>query len=164
MAERAGFFQLQSPLDLLVKLEVDYNRLASNPIDVYAAFDFVVTANHLPEWLSKAKCNPGSNDSYGSALRAICKQLANGAKHFASEPGSVIGAVADRGTYGHARYSASLYGSGNLLIEIDEDTAASLGFSHRVISAVQLAAMVLTYWKKHAAIERAAALLQGQRE
>ena len=42
-----GFFSLKTPHDLLTKLEADRDRIEADPLDVYAAFDFCVTAWHL---------------------------------------------------------------------------------------------------------------------
>jgi hypothetical protein len=69
--QQTGFFELQSPLDLLNKMEADYARLSRNPLDTYAAFDFFVAAAHLPEWLGKVRCYPGpASDAEGQGCAA----------------------------------------------------------------------------------------------
>ena len=45
-----GIFNLASAPDLLKKLEADYKRVTCDPLNSYAAYDFVVTAWHLLEW------------------------------------------------------------------------------------------------------------------
>jgi hypothetical protein len=45
-----GVFGLQSAPDLLRKLEADHARVHADPVDPFAAYDFVVTAWHLLEW------------------------------------------------------------------------------------------------------------------
>jgi hypothetical protein len=47
-----GVFELRTPEDLLGKLRVDLKRLEADPLDQYAAFDFFVSASHMPDWLS----------------------------------------------------------------------------------------------------------------
>lgn len=68
--------KLQSAEDLLEKLEWDLQRLEKSPSDIYAAFDFFVTAEHIPDW-TKNKSIKKDND-----LLMVVSHVANGAKHF----------------------------------------------------------------------------------
>jgi hypothetical protein len=146
-------------------MEADFTfRLSDRPHDVYAAFDFFVAAEHLPEWLGKAQFAPGAPENpRAEALRRLSKQLANGAKHFTvAVPGGLRDAYeAPPTVYGTAVYGASRYGdtAGNLVIVLEDDEARALG--RETLSAVELAGMVLTYWKKHPAIDRAARLARA---
>ena len=45
-----GFFNLQTQFDLRDKLHRELDKLRAAPLDVDAAFNFFVTAEHLPEW------------------------------------------------------------------------------------------------------------------
>src|SRR4051794_7798333 len=77
-----GFASLETPRELLRKVQHDFERLQANPADSYAAFDFFVTAYHLLEWL-----HPGDPIAMGAEekrtpLLQVCSHLANGAKHF----------------------------------------------------------------------------------
>lgn len=160
MPNRSGFFQLQSPLDLLDKMEHDFQRLSQNPVDVCAAFDFFVAAAHLPEWLGKAKCSPGQAKKPSSkALRDICHQLANGAKHFQPDPdrsNSVdSGFVRPPCIPGQWVPDISILGdpTGVLVIVLGSEEASALNRMN--ISALELAGMVFSYWKAHPATERA---------
>lgn len=163
MPKRVGFFELQSPLDLLNKMEADFRRLTDDPIDVYAAFDFFVTAHHLPEWLGKVRSSAGAarGDSYGLALRKICRQLATGAKHLdIKDSTSVTGtSVLTPSILGVMRLGMTRLGdpTGDLLIHLARSEAQALG--RTTISAVELAGMVIMYWKQHKAIVRAAKAL-----
>jgi hypothetical protein len=47
MPRFTGFAELQTPCDLLRKLQHDISRMAADSGDSYAAFDFFVTAEHL---------------------------------------------------------------------------------------------------------------------
>ncbi|MEJ7605694.1 MAG: hypothetical protein WKF37_05380 [Bryobacteraceae bacterium] len=86
MAKRKGAFSLQCPEDLLKKLEHDLGRLHANPLDQYAAFDFVVTAEHMLDWVYPD--HPQSNwkrraeERNNSKLLQITSHIASGAKHF----------------------------------------------------------------------------------
>jgi len=85
MSELNGFFSLRTPQDLRQKLEVDFNRLCAadqSSIEAqYAAFDFFVCAEHLPDWLSVAV--GGSKTQHRSYPNgALVSHIANGAKHF----------------------------------------------------------------------------------
>lgn len=85
MTTLGGIFALRTPLDLLGKLEADFRRMqSSDPNSLaahYAAFDFFVTAEHLPDWLKHA-----SGGSLTSHRRyedgALVSHVASGAKHF----------------------------------------------------------------------------------
>src|SRR5262245_57721923 len=79
----AGFFKLEDPYDLLRKLEHDLDRLKADATDSYAAFDFFITATHMPEWIR----NVGWTFSAPTASRTatifeLCGKLGHGAKHF----------------------------------------------------------------------------------
>lgn len=75
-----GFFHLQRPSALVDKMHYHTLQLKSYPLDTYAAFDFFVTAHHLPDWLAQFCCAATTHDARGQALTKICGQLANGAK------------------------------------------------------------------------------------
>jgi hypothetical protein len=91
------FFDLKTPGDLLRKLEREYDRWNADPLNVDLAWNFFVTAEHLPDWIYyqdmpiSGKPRPDLLD--GKTLydfkmdRAhpelrVCSHLANGAKHF----------------------------------------------------------------------------------
>jgi hypothetical protein len=68
--------QLQNPADLLKKLKFDLARLERAPADSYVAFDFFVTAEHLPDWVGNKQVK-----SENEILKVV-SHIANGAKHF----------------------------------------------------------------------------------
>jgi hypothetical protein len=49
MAKERGVFELPTPHDLLRKLRFDFGRFEAYPLEQYAAFDFFVSASHLPD-------------------------------------------------------------------------------------------------------------------
>lgn len=77
-----GFFGLQTPEDLLAKAHRDYERLRARPMDVDAAFDFFVTARHVPDWLQAAGRGRVADAFAKYVQLRICRHIADGAKHF----------------------------------------------------------------------------------
>jgi hypothetical protein len=82
-----GFAQLRSTHDLLSKLKSDRARMEGDPNDVYPAFDFFVTAEHLVDWYypdtQDQKRRRDRTDLRNSEpLLQIVSHIANGAKHF----------------------------------------------------------------------------------
>jgi hypothetical protein len=115
----------------------------------------VAAANQLPEWLGRARCAPGTpRNGYDQTLRIICAELANGVKHF-----TLNSAIQESSRNDDSDPSAiggpSAYRGGSLQITLDEDAARALRRSRPVISAVELAGLVLAYWKAHPMIARA---------
>lgn len=79
---KRGFFDLQSPEDLLAKAHRDYARLRRNFLDTDAALDFFVTARHVPDWLEAAGRGLAANAFAQHVQLRICRHIADGAKHF----------------------------------------------------------------------------------
>lgn len=69
--------KLANANDLLRKLERNFEKFKKSPADVYEAFDFFVTAEHLPDWIDS-----GKNVRKENELLRIVSHIANGAKHF----------------------------------------------------------------------------------
>src|SRR5215210_3209748 len=82
-----GLFELQTPQDLLQKLQHDYQRLKDDPLNPYPAFDFFVTAEHMLEWVHPGYANkqPRTNLRKSNVLLQVCSHIANGSKHFEVE-------------------------------------------------------------------------------
>jgi hypothetical protein len=77
-------------------------------VNVDLAWNFFVTAEHLPDWLGRK--NPRALEGYGiekfkrhRALTRICAQLANGAKHFIpiTKPAERLNTSVDRAVREH---------------------------------------------------------------
>src|SRR5690348_10091676 len=75
-----GFFELATPKDLFQKMESDLAALRKDPSDSYSAFNFFITAEHLPDWLSLKDLRKQT------PLLRVVSHLANGAKHFQLDP------------------------------------------------------------------------------
>lgn len=132
MATANGALTLQTPEDLLLKLRHDLKRLASNPLDAYAAFDFFVTAKHYPEWLRKAgrPTKQLRRSSRDRAIQLVVDQIANGAKHFfhkTVQEGS-IGPTSKRDAWVEPGWmQPDMYDAGALLIELKGNLVHQLG-------------------------------------
>jgi hypothetical protein len=145
-----GFFALRTPDDLLHKLRHDRQRLAANPSDSYAAFDFFVTANSLVDWISSSSSpshQPRANHRE-DVLPRLCRHLADGAKHLqltrphhgVSETQHVPAARYGEAVYGVSRYDMPA----SLLVHLEPTEAEALG--RPSIDAQELADLVLAYW------------------
>jgi hypothetical protein len=90
-----NFFDLQTPEDLLRKVEREYERWKADPLNADFAWNFFVTAEHLRDWIyyqdmpTTGKKRPdlldhkAPGDFKDTHLETrICSHLANGAKHF----------------------------------------------------------------------------------
>jgi hypothetical protein len=146
-----GLFDLQSPQDLLKKLCHDLERLTNSPRDQYAAFDFFVTARHMPEWVYPSEQNRKKRADLerSSPLLRVCAHIGDGSKHFqatALKHRSVQGSAVQEGAFDRA-FQADAFQMDALIICFERDTAEALGVKE--IDCVELARRVLEYWQDH---------------
>ena len=146
-----GLFELQTPADLVKKLQLDLERMAKSPQDQYAAFDFFVTAEHIVDWIYPGDDHEHTRKSLRSskALLRITSHLANGGKHFQAtrkHHQSVTGTEKDR--YVESGYMQEGYFKEPLLISLSEKEAKEMGTPQ--IDALTLARQVFEYWSKNA--------------
>jgi len=147
-----GLFDLQSPQDLLKKLGHDLERLTNSPRDQYAAFDFFVTARHMPEWLHPGEQNRKKREDLerGSPLLRVCAHIGDGSKHFqatASKHRSVQGTAVQEGAFQRDAFQLDAFQVDALIICLERDTAEALGLEK--IDCVELARRVLDYWQDY---------------
>jgi hypothetical protein len=141
MANPANFFELRKAADLFRKLEADLADLQASQ-GTRDAYNFFVTAEHLPDWLGKR----GLVKQH--ALLRVVSHIANGAKHFVLDDKrhrSVRGTEKNR--YVEAGYVAPGYYDEPLIIHLASDEAKELGTS--AIDASDLAQRVMAFWKPH---------------
>jgi hypothetical protein len=140
-----GVFALRTAADLLQKLRHDYERMERDALDQYAAFDFFVTADHLPDWI-----HPG-REGKKRLLRSanwrlkVCHQLANGLKHFEASRDhhdSVQGTEFHEGPFSD---DFSMEHDRSMLL-IHLHPAVSEG--HEAIEAGELARWLVDYWER----------------
>ena len=147
-----GFAQLRSTQDLLSKLKSDRARMEGDPNDVYPAFDFFVTAEHLVDWYypdtQDQKRRRDRTDLRNSEpLLQIVSHIANGAKHFeatAAHHQSVEDVKSNTGGFSPNSFSPSAFSPGSfqfsgLTVELDD------GSSRHVF---EIADEVISYWER----------------
>jgi hypothetical protein len=132
-----GFFELQTPEDLLRKMERDYARLQQVPEDT-------------PEWVKgggkRGKTFKLQIQQQHLTL-TLCHELATGSKHFT--PGTQKPAVAEtryEGVYARGIYEPGIY-EACLSIVLSPEQAAQRGGD--TIDALTLAGEVLVFWQRH---------------
>lgn len=132
--------ELQRPKDLLAKLQFDFARIEANPLDVYAAFDFFVTAEHVPDWVGDKSIKSKE------PLLKVVSHIANGAKHFRAthrKHNSVENLSLEDGAFQAGAFQSDAFDVGDLVIELKGDEAKLFGPK---ISAGSLAQKVIEYW------------------
>ena len=79
-----GLFDLLTADDLCAKLDHDYRRVKADPADVFAAFDFTVTAWHLLEWRYPGKEGKEQRDALRQQhpILGLCEHLCVSGKHY----------------------------------------------------------------------------------
>lgn len=145
-----GFANLVSPKDLRRKLEHDRARIAADPNDTFAAFDFFVTAEHLLDWtlpdapevsMRKAREQRRAEEP----LLAIASHVASGAKHFrvtakhhtrVTHADTHEGSV-DSNAFSPSAFSPSAFAMPGLHIRLDDGS---------VLHVSELADRLLEYW------------------
>jgi hypothetical protein len=81
-----GISDLKTFYDLRQKLEREYTRLLANPADPDMAWNFFVTADHLPNYAQHIQPKVLGGKSKNKFKRdnpftRVCENLSNGAKH-----------------------------------------------------------------------------------
>ncbi|HEY1716731.1 MAG TPA: hypothetical protein VGH42_00365 [Verrucomicrobiae bacterium] len=142
MTTRFQFFDLKTPADLFRKLEGDFAALKASYQDTRIAFNFFVTAEHLPDWLGKRDL------IRQHAFLKIVSHIANGAKHFkldATRHDSVTSTEKSR--YMEEGYYEPGYFHEPLLIHLSPDEASAMNTP--TIDAVTLGRQVIEFWRRH---------------
>jgi hypothetical protein len=153
MSQFQGFYTLEKPADLLQKLRHDFIRMKSNPTDVYAAFDFFVTADHLVDWvypdsLEQSQRNKRTALRMSESVLRVVHHLSNGAKHFvaiAKHHKSVAGVDMQKGPFDPQFFDPSFFDTGSLIVELGDEDAKTLGAKP---SSLELAMATIHYWDK----------------
>ena len=143
-----GFFELKSPQDLVKKVRHDIARLRANPIDSYAAFDFFVTARHVPDWLFPRDKSKVADIFKSHVELRICRHLGDGAKHLQATRSThkqVQDTHRTSDTWGGSwgKSWGSSWGTNDLTITLDPQDADTVALGPSV-RAIDLAEKVLT--------------------
>jgi hypothetical protein len=145
MTYRAGIFNLTRPSDLLQKLGRELRRLQAAPDDVDHAFNFFVTAEHLPDWLGSRRRSTRKNEPI---LLQVVWDIASGAKHFElRESHQSVASTTRQGYFADRYWARGHFAKGHfgatLIIHLSGAAANALGPS---ITALGLAEQVHGYW------------------
>ena len=137
------FFDLISPSQLFEKLKADLVTLEETH-ESQAAFNFFVTAEHLPDWLRLRHLV-----KQNAALRVV-SDIASGAKHFLidSDRHKSVRA-AEKDEYFAEDYVENGYVAPELVIHLEDFERESLQLPLPQISAVELGKMVVDFWQSH---------------
>ncbi len=149
-----GLFDLQTPEDLLRKLEWEYTQWQDDPLNTYRAWNFFVTAEHLPDWRA---ARPGPQLPKGfshkkfkkeNPLLRICSHLANGGKHFRpkAEHTSVASTRRRQGWVEDGWVEREWIEHEALMVDLTPDEQQALSSASASIEALSLAADVLAFW------------------
>jgi hypothetical protein len=153
------FFELKEALDLLHKLEREYERWKSDPLNVDFAWNFFVTAEHLPDWMGRTHKGPpllgrDSIDKFkaGRPLLRICSHLANGGKHLVTDPKrhtSVDRTVREMTGYIEDGYIEDDYFAEEpmLRVYLTSDEVAALGRDTPDVDALWLADRIIEFYQ-----------------
>lgn len=144
-----GFAELRKPDDLLLKLQHDLHRMIEDEGDVYATFDFFITAEHMIDWLHPDRSGKVARGAMrkSNPLLQITSHIANGAKHFvvgAAHHKSVSAIEAPRYVEDGRHDSGSI--EVPIVIRLSPHEAALFGAPE--IDAIVLAYHVLEYWQE----------------
>ncbi len=134
-----GLFQMKTAKDLFAKLEWEFENFRKDPSNPWIAFNFFVTAEHLPDWINR-KDLKGNH----SILR-ICSHLANSGKHYKSNKKSVVDAfrngVVDEDVCENGVFEEWL------TIRLPEEEANTMKTSE--IDGIPLAEKVVEWWRNY---------------
>lgn len=137
-----GFIGLFEAKDLFEKLRSDYNDFLASPNDPYKAYNFFITAEHLPDWLKDKKIK------YSDPYLRICCHLATGAKHFGvtdKNKKSVEGWSVD--VYIKEDYVEDDYVAPVLVINLTDEEEDELGRDS--IELNEVVTNVFNYWENY---------------
>ena len=158
VTELDGVFSLRTPKDLLDKLESEFKRLtnadATSLEAQYAAFDFFVTAEHLPEWMSHGV--GGSLSSHRAYPEgALVSHVASGAKHFhVLDPRhKSVSDTRSAGIFDPKIFDPQIFDVGRLVIELEDGSTDTVA---------DVALRVLTHWRGVICPHTEQARLDGQ--
>lgn len=140
-----GFFSLTSASDLIAKARSDLDAFRSKPLDSYRAFNFFVTARHVPDWLfpGDEKAQKALFDKHVE-LR-VCRHLADGMKHLvlkAPHHTQVTGTGQRRGVFDPNAFDNRAFDVGNLTVDLSAEDSHALGVTGPA-SAIALAERAL---------------------
>jgi hypothetical protein len=144
-----GLFELKTAQDLLGKLRHDYYRPMSDPAKPYIAFDFFVTARHIPDWLYPGNTTAQRQLFDQNLLLQVCRHIADGSKHLeatAKQHTTVKDTACTDVAFQPDAFQSPGFQVGRLIVLLDGAAAVQFGASMEVMT---LATSLLTFWETH---------------
>ena len=146
-----GFFDMRTAGDLREKLRRDFAKFSAEPLDVDAFFNFLLTAEHMADWVLPGKANKKARQAiWGSSIYLqVCSHLANGAKHHRVEAkhhrsvSSTEEVGFDPPGYNPPGYNPPGYDPIALVVILKEDAASVLG--ERLLAS-DLVEQIMAFW------------------
>ncbi|MBW2936605.1 hypothetical protein KXJ69_00715 [Aureisphaera sp. CAU 1614] len=143
MKNNQGFGKLITVEDYWIKLCWEYDKLKKEPHNTFKAFNFVITAYHLLEWIAPKPL--GAQNKEWPQIKQnikhlkVCEQLANGAKHFEVDK-SRHKLVKKLESYGYVEdgYVEAGYFEEQIIITLSDST---------VLTILELAESLISDWK-----------------
>src|SRR5258705_1989668 len=136
------FFDLLTPADLFRKLQDDLQALEASYQDARVAFNFFVTAEHLPDWLNRRDL------VRQHCILKVVSHIANGAKHFVLDDNRHKSVTStEKFRYVEQGYIEPGYVDEPLLIHLSPNETKELGTS--TIDPVTLARKVIQFWQPY---------------
>jgi len=139
----------------------EYSRLLEDPTDQYAAFNFFVTAEHIPDWLYPKRKGKEERENLKNSTIAlqICSHIANGGKHFqleAKHHTSVsdydrVGGYFPDGYFPKGYFPYRYFPRSQLLVHLSGEARKELGLTIPVIS---LAEDIVFFWRDYFRAEK----------
>ena len=147
-----GLFDLLTVDDLCAKLEHDYERVSRSPADVFAAFDFLVTAWHLLEWKYPGKPSKKQREELRKQypILALCEHLAVGAKHFepTNENLKSVDKTHRNSSWIRGAWSPGVWQQGSwkddLVVELMDEARVAFG---EKLTMKEIADLVMNFWR-----------------
>ena len=140
-----GFFELQTAMDLLRKLEWDYTQLQQDSENVYLAYNFFVTAENMPEWVKDKAFKHRIQQQ--KLILTLVNELATGGKHMTSGKKKPAIDSATRDRYVAEGYVKRGYFKEPLVVRLSPEQAAKRG--QDTIDVLTLAGEVLAHWQQY---------------
>jgi hypothetical protein len=147
MATHIDFFELRTTADLFRKIEDDLEAMEASPGDARHAFNFLVTVEHLPDWLGRRDLVKKT------CLLRIVSHLANGAKHFLLDDSRHKSAKNAAGSgYVEADYIDPGYFEESLDARLSPHEAKEMGVE--AIDTVSLGREAVKFWRPYVSAAR----------
>jgi hypothetical protein len=161
------FFDLRTPEHLLRKLEREYERWQADPVNSDFAWNFFVTAEHLPDWIyhqempTSGKVRPdllglphGEPRDFrlSQALTRLCSHLASGGKHFYIKDRKIKKVVQhtereNTSYFAQGYFARGYFAEPYLRVSLTAEEAAELELDTADVDALWLATKILVFWR-----------------